>query len=159
MPFHFNTAKLTFFFLTGFLFFIPQSCEKSLDNPVPGTYVNVNINLNNFVLGVNESMILTNVMTGAQNLGYDNNGIIIFRNDLNEFSAYDRTCPYDIDRGKSIAVNIDQSKSQFAVCPECQSVYQLFYSGFPSEGSVSPYPLKMYHTSFNTNTQNLHIFN
>jgi len=65
---------------------------------------------------------------------------------MDEFDAYDRTCPYDFAvNGKSIKVNID---GIFAVCPECGTTYALPSFGTPYSG-VGRYPLKNYKTTFN----------
>ena len=84
---------------------------------------------------------------GLYAAGYDGNGIIIYSG-VDEFLAYDRTCPHDFAlNGSSIKVNISKSSSIDAVCPECGTVYSLSANGTPSSG-VGRYPLKNYRTSF-----------
>lgn len=148
-------SKLLFFLLYFTLTPYFLSCNKDQKDVVPDTFVNVTININNFPIGVTQSIILTNTLAGVPNLGYDNNGLIIYRNDQDEFYAYDRTCTYHIEN--STAVNI--KNNLFAICPVCSSVYQLNLSGFPSQDSPANYPLKQYQTYYNPNTMDLNISN
>lgn len=80
--------------------------------------------------------------------GYTGNGIIVARG-VDEFYAYDRTCPHDyaLD-GSSVKINIDPSGFAKAVCPKCGTTYELISFGTPASG-VGRYPLKNYRTSFN----------
>jgi len=151
-----NHVNLAIFLITLFLFFFTGSCEKSVSNPVPDTYVNVYFNLNNYPVGVGQAITISHAVSGTPSLGYDDNGIIVYRNSQDEFFAYDRTCPFHVE--ESIAVNLSQD-NLFAVCPVCGSTYQLFYYGFPTEGSPSEYPLKQYRISYNQNTYDLYISN
>ncbi len=109
-----------------------------------------------FNLAPTHSLTLTNDIAGVAFLGYDNNGIIVYCNSEDEYFAYDRTCPYHID--ESIPVeSIDNF--MYAECPVCSSRYQLWYSGFPAEASVSQCPLKQFRTTYNPNTRILYIYN
>ena len=72
-----------------------------------------------------EDLILSNASTnnwGSSAAGYDGNGIIVLQM-VDEFYAYDRTCPHDYAvNGLSIKVNIDFT---IAVCPKCGTTYAL----------------------------------
>ncbi len=82
---------------------------------------------------------------GYRSAGYDSNGIIIYRANLDQFYAYDRTCPYDyVANGKSLKVNIDFIQ---AICPTCSTAYSLPTGGIPISGP-GKYPLKNYRTIF-----------
>jgi nitrite reductase/ring-hydroxylating ferredoxin subunit len=107
-------------------------------------------------IGNNQSMIITNTMVPVNSLGYNNNGIIIYRNSQDEFFAYDRTCTYHVE--ESNAVNLETNQ-MFAVCPKCGTKYQLYWSGIPTDEGPSVYPLKQYKTSYNPNTFELQITN
>ena len=66
--------------------------------------------------------------------GYDGNGIIICFG-VEEFYAYDRTCPHDyVTNSLSIKVNIDPSNSMIGICPKCGTKYGLTVGGTPVEG-------------------------
>lgn len=151
-----SKSKLLFFLLNIVIFLLIPSCDKEEVDVVPETYVDVVININNFPIGLTQSIIITNNQVGKTNLGYDNNGIIIFRNSQNEFYAYDRTCTFHVE--ESVAVNIGSS-SLFAECPVCKSLFQLSFSGYPTDNSSAIYPLKQYRAFFNPNTMDLHISN
>ena len=131
------------------------SCKKSENDVIPDVYVNFYINLSDpefFDLNaIGNTKIITSATNnwGSDAAGYGGNGIIVYRSTMDEFYAYDRTCPYDFAvNGKSIKVNID---GIFAVCPECRTTYALPSFGTPYSG-VGRYPLKNYKTSFDGQT-------
>jgi len=79
-----------FYFKTCILIFILllyTQCKKN-DDPVPYVYVNFYISLSS-----PEFASLTSVGGWAYVTG-GYKGIIIFRNSMDEFCAYDRACPY-----------------------------------------------------------------
>lgn len=150
-------SKLRFFLIlmSGIILF--QSCTKETSDVVPETYINIVLYSDiTTQIGISQSRIITNTMVPVNSLGYDNNGIIIYRNSQNEYFAYDRTCTYHIE--ESIAVNL-WTNPMFAVCPKCNTKYQLFWSGIPADEGPSVYPLKQYKASYNPNTFELHITN
>ena len=149
-------SKLKIFFLIILFQILPINCEKESCDVVPETYIYLSLNMVLFNLSPTNSLIITDNIAGVTSLGYNNNGIIIYCNNENEYFAYDRTCTYNIN--ESIPVEtIDNF--MFAECPKCSSRYQLWYSGFPTEKSVSQCPLKQFRTTFNPNTNILHIYN
>lgn len=83
--------------------------------------------------------------------GYNNNGVIIYRLNLEEFYAFDATCPQHIE--KSTAVTLDDNDPGYAICPHCQVTYELMNYGQASKG----YPLKRYRTYLNGNI--LRVYN
>lgn len=145
-------SKIRLFIITLTLAVILSSCNKKND-VIPDVsvdfYLNINdpqfTNLNSF-----SGFVLVNANTNNLGLwaaGYDGNGIIVFAG-VDEFYAYDRTCPHDYAvNGQSIKVNVDQSNSLNAICPECETNYALAAGGTPSKG-IGRYPLKNYRTSF-----------
>ncbi len=89
---------------------------------------------------------------GGSNLGYDNNGLIIFHG-VSKFYAFDRTCPNCLP--ESIAVELEDNST--AVCPLCESVYVLPSEGQPAYGSVSRYFLHQYNAYYSSGV--LQIYN
>lgn len=140
---------------TALLLTLPGGCAEELENVVPDVPVNVMLHLIYYNLSPASSMIVTNQMVSAVSLGYDNNGLVVYR-DISEFYAYDRTCPYHVD--KSIPVVLS-ANPLYAECPECGSRFQLWFNGFPADSSLSKYPLKQYQTTYYPNSNSLHIYN
>ncbi len=145
-------SKIRFFSVTIAFALTICSCNKKND-VVPDTYVNFSLNLNDpefinlssFGGSVTVDSHTNNWGTAAA--GYDGNGIIICYG-VEEFYAYDRTCPHDYTTNNlSIKVKIDPSNSMIGICPKCGTKYGLTVGGTPVEG-VGRYPLKNYRTSF-----------
>lgn len=118
--------------------------------PVPFEYVYFDINLNQpdyFNLTAIGNSIM--VKGGVK-------GIIIYRNGIDEFFAYDRACthhPTDTCHG------VMGNGSNEAICPCCDSHFILNVEGIPTSGSKASYPLKKYTTQFNVNTNILTVSN
>ncbi len=143
------------------LLLISSSCKKEEHHPIPDVYVNFMINLNTdpeffHLRAQGTSAVITSSTIGAFNLGYDNNGIIIFNAGDGEFYAFDRTCPYDIP--ESIIVETD-GLSGLATCPHCGSVYVFPSLGVPTLDSPAKWPLKKYNAFYNPNTGDLIVSN
>lgn len=153
-------SKLRIFLLICILSLFHITCNKEEYDVIPDVLVDFYIDLNDpefFDLNAIGNFVLVNSSTnnlGYKASGYDNNGIIIYRAQVDEFIALDRTCPHDyaLD-GTSIAVDVD---GIYAECPLCNSIYALPSYGTPTSGP-SKYPLKMYRTSFNG--QFVHVTN
>jgi nitrite reductase/ring-hydroxylating ferredoxin subunit len=129
-----------------------SSCNKKND-VIPDVPIDFTIRINDpqFTdLNAFGGVALVNANTnnlGRYAAGYDGNGIIIFAG-VDEFLAYDRTCPHDYAvNGISVKVNIDPQNSLNAICPKCGTNYSLSTGGNPSAG-IGRYPLKNYKTSF-----------
>jgi len=140
-----------FLFILSLTVFI-NSCNKKND-VIPDVYVSFNldlldpefVNLNALGGSVTVNSRTNNIGTGAA--GYNGNGIIVTRG-VDEFYAYDRTCPHDYLLNElSVQVNIDNTGFARAVCPQCGTVYELMSFGTPGAG-IGKYPLKNYKTSF-----------
>jgi hypothetical protein len=150
-----SCLKLRFFLITAAFVLALASCNKKND-VIPDTYVNFTLNLNDpeFVnlSGFGGSVTIDSHTNnwGPGAAGYDGNGIIICFG-VEEYYAYDRTCPWDYVRNSlSVKVNIDPGNSTIAVCPKCGTKYGLTVGGTPASG-VGRYPLKNYKTSFQGN--------
>jgi nitrite reductase/ring-hydroxylating ferredoxin subunit len=148
-------SKIVIFFITVLTLFWLISCKKNKNDVIPDVYVDFYINMSDpaffsLTAGMN-SMIITSSTNnwGSRSAGYDNNGIIVYRSPLDEFNAYDRTCPHDfVTNELSIKVNIDGLN---AICPQCSTTYALYGMGTPTSGP-GRYPLKNYKTSFDGQT-------
>lgn len=145
-------SKIRFFFVSIILVILFYSCNKRND-VIPDVIVDFMLDINDpqFVdlnaLGGSVTVDANTNNWGHYAAGFDGNGIIIYSG-VDEFLAYDRTCPHDYAlNGQSIKVNISKSSSIDAVCPECGTTYSLSANGTPSSG-VGRYPLKNYRTSF-----------
>jgi len=144
-------SKLRIFLLICIFSLFHFSCNKDENDVIPDVLVDFYIDLNDpefFDLNAIGNHVLVNSSTnnlGYKASGYDNNGIIVYRAQVDEFIALDRTCPHNyVLDGTSIAVNVD---GIYAECPLCNSTYALPSYGTPASGP-SRYPLKMYRTSF-----------
>jgi len=75
-------------------------------------------------------------------------GIIVYRNSINDFTAYDRNCTYQPEN-TCATVNVDSSNNIYSVCPCCSSRFVL------TDGSVAKapavQPLRAYRTFFDGN--------
>ncbi len=125
------------------------SCENSKNDVIPDVIVDFTLDLNDpeFV-GLN-AMGSDTVDASTNNWGhyaggFNGNGIIIYRS-VDEFYAYDRTCPHDYEvNGLSIKVKVDFT---MGTCPKCGTTYLLSAGGTPYSG-IGRYPLKNYRTYF-----------
>jgi hypothetical protein len=142
-------------FFTVLFLTLPAGCAEELTDVVPDVPVNVYLQLIHYNLSPASSLIVTNQMVSATSLGYNNNGLVIYC-DISDYYAYDRTCPYHVE--KSIPVELS-ANPLYAVCPVCGSRFQLWFNGFPTDSSLSKYPLKQYQTTFYPGNNTLHIYN
>ncbi|MGE5423833.1 MAG: hypothetical protein ACM3N9_00635 [Syntrophothermus sp.] len=144
-----NIFKL-FFGLT-FLLFLSPACKKETKDPahqdIPVVPVNFAINPNG------TEYINLNGVNGWEYLTGGYQGILVFRNSVSEFKAYERSCPYDWN--KTTTRLVVDSSGITARCPSCNSKYILL-DGTPYEGP-SRYSLLQYQTSYDGNL--LYIFN
>jgi nitrite reductase/ring-hydroxylating ferredoxin subunit len=148
--------KLKYFLLIIIFLYFPICCEKNSCDLIPDTYINITLDLIHLALGPGQSRIITNTYVGQPSLGFDNNGIIIYCDALDQYFAYDRTCPYHVE--ESIPIET-VNNGMYAKCPECGSEFQLWFSGFPTDASVSECPLKQLKTTYNPNLNTVHVYN
>jgi nitrite reductase/ring-hydroxylating ferredoxin subunit len=145
-------SKIRYFFISLVIIILLVSCKKENYDVIPNVYIDFTMDITGDVLFTSLSAIGNSVIVTSQTnnwgkyaAGYDNNGIIVYRSLLDEFNAYDRTCPYDYAvNGLSVKVNVDFTQ---AICPQCSTHYALSAYGTPVSGP-SRYPLKNYKTSF-----------
>ncbi|MEI6433930.1 MAG: hypothetical protein WCP32_03725 [Bacteroidota bacterium] len=118
---------------------IAVSCKKE-ENQTEIPFVNVNFSIN----PNSTQYINLNAVNGWETVSGGYNGILIFRKSINEFSAFERACPYDpLVQGAQVRVD-DSGITCF--CPVCNSKY-IMVDGTPYEGP-SRYPLKQYTTIY-----------
>jgi len=146
-------SKLRIFLILVLLMSLFASCKKSELDVIPSVLVDFTLDIQDpdfIALQAITNYVLVDQYTnnlGYRAAGFDANGIIVYRSGLDEFLAYDRTCPHDYAvNGLSIAVDTVKFET-YVLCPECGTKYVLPSFGSPSEGP-SRYPLKIYKTSF-----------
>jgi nitrite reductase/ring-hydroxylating ferredoxin subunit len=147
-----SLSKIRLFFITMAIAITLNSCNKKND-VIPDVYVNFTLDLNDTefhdlsVFGGSVTVDYRTNNLGTAAAGYNSNGIIICFG-VEEFYAYDRTCPWDyVTNSLSEKVDIDPENSTIAVCPKCGTKYGLTVGGTPASG-VGRYPLKNYRTSY-----------
>ncbi len=146
-------SKITLFLFAVSIAIFLNSCSKSKNDVIPDVYVDFTIDLTDpeFInLNAIGGTVTINEQTnnfGYRAAGFSGNGIIVHAG-VDEFYAYDRTCPHDYSENKSAPrINIDGTNTLYAVCPECKTKYGLPVNGTPVEG-IGRYPLKNYKTSY-----------
>lgn len=133
-------AKIAFLFQIMIISFFLAGCGNDEPEIVPDVYVNFDFNLQE------PQFTNLNVILGAtikDNVGYNGNGVIVFRADQNEYKAFDATCPQHISTKTPVVLNANGTGK--ATCPECSTVYFLMSNGYPPNG----YKLKQYRTIVN----------
>ncbi len=121
------------------------SCDDG-DNNVPYVSVNITIQPNSTIF---QNL---NIVGGWEYITGGNKGIIVYRMTLEEFKAYDRTCPHDPDKDSRIEV---QTSGITAIDSLCLSQFSLI-DGAPIIGPAQS-NMKTYHTSYDG--INLRIYN
>jgi len=125
----------TIFLFSVFMF---SSCEKENNHPVPNVMVDIRINIENATYSGLNTIGSSIQVTG----GY--RGIIIYRAGLNEFTAFDRSCPHHPFEQCAVVNGLEGQP--FAECDCCGSVYQLL-DGSKFDGP-SLFPLRAYRAVF-----------
>ena len=138
-------SKISFFLFTGLILF-SISCSREENDVIPYTYVNFTLNLydplfTNLNPQFGSIIINANTNNWAYSGGFNDNGIIIFHG-VDQFYAYDRTCPHDFTIDGS-SIKVDIVDLVYAECPVCHTKYGLTIGGTPAEGP-GKYPLKNY---------------
>ena len=148
-----HLSKIAFFSLVFLLLATLSSCKKSRNEVIPDIYVDFTIDLNDpefVILNTFGENVYVNENTnnfGSRAAGFARNGIIV-HSGVDEFFAYDRTCPHDYaENGTIVKVKIDPENPLSAICSVCGTQYALPVNGTPADGP-GRYPLKNYRTSF-----------
>ncbi|HLN55172.1 MAG TPA: hypothetical protein VK207_04210 [Bacteroidales bacterium] len=146
-----TVSKIKLFFIFCVTVLTAASCNKKND-VIPDVTVDFYLDITDarFIdLNAIGGSVLVNSSTNNDRYasGYQGSGIIVSRG-VDEFFAYDRTCPHDYTLdGSVVRIEIDPTGFAKAVCPKCKSTFELISYGTPASG-VSQYPLKNYRTSF-----------
>lgn len=142
--------RFMFIFIAG-LMLLALACKKDKTDPIPYAYIN-------FVIYPNSTIWLElNTVGGWAYVNADapSKGVIIYRSDVDAFTALERTCPHNpYDNCASGPVKVEAGGS-VAIDSCCGSRFLLL------DGSVvqgpSSYPLRTYRTSYDGNA--LRVFN
>lgn len=131
-----SNAKIKNLIVLIILSFVLFGCSKDDEQIVPYVKVNISVNLDlpqfTALSSVNNAVIYPNE-------GYNHNGVIIYRNSLDEFTAFDATCPKHIETKTAVVLDGGAGSGQ-AKCPNCSTVYYFFNYAYPSKGN----PLRRY---------------
>ena len=144
--------SIVFLFVWAFVLISHTGCKKEESEPdtqsqIPVVPVSISLNPNS------TEYIHLNTVSGWETITGGYRGIIVYRKSVNEFTAFERACPYDWSANTS-RLTVDASGTT-ATCPTCKSKFILL-DGTPFEGP-SRYPLKQYQTSYDGTY--LYIFN
>ncbi len=123
-----------------------SSCENNGGLEIP--YVQVDLHLNIYGELGNPAIGSYTLVDGGVN------GIIIYREDLDVFHAYDRTCTLWPDHNAQ--VQPDEKFEGVFTCPECGSQYLLLTGADPISGKAT-FGLKEYYTVVDGSL--LHVYN
>jgi len=106
-----------------------------------------------FTININEATFfeLTNITGWVYVLG-GSNGILIYRNNIDQFTAFDRHVPFEVDE----FCQADVLEDNLTVKDECSESSWLILDGTILSGPTTQ-PLKQYSTSFNGSL--LRVFN
>lgn len=127
------------------------ACKEIGEETVPYAYVNFTINIDRdpAFYALRASGGYVSVTGGALS-----NGIIIYRTG-ETFYAYDRTCPYDPEKG---VVGVVKSNSIIAKDAVCGSEFSMPLGGQVQKGPCVR-PLKQYQVSYNSLTGDIYVYN
>ena len=122
--------------------------DKSDELQVPriATDVTININLPGFSALANPG--------GWVYVNGGSRGIIVYRSSIDEFSAFDRHCTYQVEKGCKVNV-LDGTIAEDEEC--CHSQFEII-TGTPISGEATR-PLQYFKTQFNPNANLLRIYN
>jgi nitrite reductase/ring-hydroxylating ferredoxin subunit len=132
---------------------LSTKCQKE-DDPLPFAVVNIRIEPNSTLY------INLNTVGGHEYITANSpsRGIIVYRISVNDFVAFERTCPHDPDAcctETSCSRLVVEDDGIIITDPCCESTY-LILDGSNVAG-VSVKPLKQYNTSYDGKI--LHIYN
>lgn len=151
----YSFLKLRKFLILPLLLLFFANCNKDDHDIIPNILVDFTIDIGtprfDDLNSVLNSIVVDESYYGSLSSGYNNNGIVVFRLSLDEFLAFDLTCPHDYDKGIDVAVELENTSDLSAECPECGTKYMLTGYGYPGNTGPSRYPLKQYKTDFYMN--------
>jgi len=131
-----KNTKLVQFLIIGIALLILLQCKDD-QNPVPETDVNITIDIN--------SAEFNDLVPGSYKyITGGVSGILLYRKNFSDFSALERTCPYEAAYGTRVSV--DPENELYLQCDTCQSRFYI-ENGMVTQGP-SEFPLKSYNTNF-----------
>lgn len=135
-------------FLVPVMSIVVVSCKKQNYQGVPNVAVDIRM------YSSDPSFINLNAIGGWVYVNGGNRGIVVYRKDLSNFMAYDRTCSYNPPNVNE-TVKVDPTNNIMLIDPNCGSKF-LITDGSVNQGPAT-YPLKAYQTTYDGTV--LHIFN
>ncbi len=138
-------SKILFFSL---FFIICGQCNTP-ENKIPYVYVNIRIDLDKpefYELNAIGNYVY---ITGGVS------GIVVYRDGISDFFAYERACPYDPEVGRVV---VDSTNYRLVDTAGCGSEFSLTLEGAVLKGPAE-LPLRQYKTFYNANTNELTIVN
>lgn len=104
------------------------------------------IGLTNFSLEPNSAAYSgLNTVGGYEYLTGGNRGVVVVRTALNEFVAFDRTCPEDNTSQCSFSEGWGGTIME---CPTCHTLFNLYANGTPLDGGKTTCNLYEYSTTY-----------
>lgn len=143
-----NVMKVLFIFLSIVLFLF-SSCKKNSTHPVPSIPFDVIIDINL------PSYSNLNGVSGYAYVNAGSKGVIVYRRGIEEFIAFDRHSPADVDGSCEFPLFPDVD-NYLILKDSCNKASFSLYDGSPISGS--DYGLRQYQTSWN-GSESLRIFN
>lgn len=139
--------KLQFILFLSILLFT-AACKKNKNNPVPSVYVDTTININ---------LPSYNGLTGVGGWAYlagGSKGIVVYRQSIDHFVAFDRHSP--ADNGNCADPLLTDEENFLQLNDQCSGATFSLYDGSPISGS--DYGLRSYLTYYDGG-DNLRIYN
>jgi len=138
--------RFILFFAIGLMF---SACTKNSTHPVPSIPFDITINLTlpsySSLLGV----------SGYAYVSGGSKGIIVYRRGIDEFIAFDRHSPADVE-GVCVTPLTPDADNFLMLHDECNGAQFSLYDGSPISGS--DFGLRQYQTAWNGN-ESLRIYN
>ncbi len=122
-----------------------SSCHKEEEQPIPERNVNIRTPYADFMqlrnAGSHVEYHYGEYYAAGTLIGFG--GVVVFRDYDNKLHAADLACPVEVDENITVNVNMP-----YAICPQCNTKYDLTFGfGTPVSGP-GKFPLKMYQSVF-----------
>ena len=140
-------SKVVFFSLAIFISGYIISCKKDAGDVVPDVYVNI------YIYTTDPEFVSINAVGGWVYITGGSRGIVVYRNSVEEFMAYDRHCTYEPSNS---CARIEVEQSNITAVDSCCGSKFVLTDGSVASGPAS-LPLKQYQAKLEGTT--LHIFN
>lgn len=137
-----------------FLFMGLSACGDNYESSIPSVRFNLEYNVSVFPT-ITTPGYFVKVERNVNGISVGYSGLILGKSlwdttvGDNNYVCFDAACPVEAQRG--VSVNLIEGKLGEAVCPKCQTVYDLNLQGYPKEGEGREY-LKKYPVAVNGTT-------